>query len=92
MNVPNVFTPNQDGNNDKFSLTSDAFLQSFNIKVFNRWGAVVFESNESGFAWDGISQRGDECDTGTYFYIINYLSSCSGAQQETTKGFVSLAR
>ena len=50
--IPNVFTPNGDGNNDIFYVYGPNIKQ-FNIKIFNRWGEKVFESNDQQTGWDG---------------------------------------
>lgn len=50
--VPNAFTPNGDNLNDFFSV-EEIGVDEFNIKIFNRWGALIFESNDKDFKWDG---------------------------------------
>ncbi len=73
LEIPNVFTPNEDGLNDFFQVKSLS-LKSFNGKVFNRWGKLVYEwtdwkSEDAG--WNGRNQgTGAEVPTGTYYYII----------------------
>lgn len=71
VNFPNVFTPNEDGHNDVFEipgLPEDMCYNRFeNIKVFNRWGKVLFESNTRDFQWDG-----ENYPPGTYYYQLQY--------------------
>lgn len=71
INFPNVFTPNDDGHNDVFEilgLPEDMCYNRFeNIKVFNRWGKVLFESNTRDFQWDG-----ENYPPGTYYYQLQY--------------------
>lgn len=68
LDLPNVFTPNNDGSNDLFevrAITGEVYT------IYNRWGQKVFDSsigNASG--WDGRTNAGQECPSGTYFYII----------------------
>ena len=78
--LANVFSPNADGINDLFRGPSDAF----EITIYNRWGAKVFNSNEK-FDWNGNSNAGESCNAGVYYYII---------QTETViyKGFLELIR
>jgi gliding motility-associated-like protein len=68
---PNVFTPNQDGKNDTFKITNlpiDNCADSFQkIQIYNRWGQLLFESNERDFEWNG----GNAPD-GSYLYYISY--------------------
>ena len=73
LEIPNVFTPNEDGLNDFFQVKSLS-LMSFSGKVFNRWGKLVYEwtdwkSEDSG--WNGRNQgTGAESPSGTYYYVI----------------------
>lgn len=80
MNV-NVFTPNNDGQNDDFSFDSLQICADFSIQIFNRWGGLVFENQDPYRPWDGGNEP-----SGTYYYIIRYR----GGGQE--KGFITLIR
>jgi len=71
--VPNVFSPNGDGVNDEFYLEQGAFDRCYDvlsIKVYNRWGQQVFESEDAQFRWDGNDENGKEMAAGTYFVIL----------------------
>ena len=71
-NTPNVFTPNNDGKNDCFSLNGlGDFKECTTIKIFDRWGKEVFSSSNSESCWDGKNKNGDEVPNGTFFYIID---------------------
>ncbi len=77
INVPNVFTPNGDGKNDVFTLGQHPDdVPSYSIGpctemfIFNRWGQKVFESMGNDITWYGRTFAGEECVTGTYFYVI----------------------
>ncbi|MCW3104086.1 MAG: hypothetical protein JWO09_2526 [Bacteroidetes bacterium] len=63
--VPNVFTPNGDGSNDVWRVSSDG-MSSFHCTIYNRWGIKIAE-------WDGIEQgwNGNGSPDGTYYYIIH---------------------
>lgn len=52
VNIPNTFTPNQDGENDVFKLYGKD-LESINFKIFSAWGELVFEGEDLTAAWDG---------------------------------------
>jgi gliding motility-associated-like protein len=71
--LPNVFTPNGDGNNDNFKLkgTSDPCYDFMAVTIFNRWGQKVFESDDSAFEWDGTHKGKGDCKTGTYYVLID---------------------
>jgi len=77
LDMPNVFTPNGDGQNDVFALgqrtgeTPASVLGACSsMQVFNRWGQKVFDSLGSNLVWTGRNFAGEECVTGTYFYSI----------------------
>ena len=73
MEIPNVFTPNDDGLNDFFQVKAVS-LKSFHGQIFNRWGKLVYEwedwrTAEAG--WNGKNQgNGGDAPSGTYFYVI----------------------
>lgn len=71
ITVPNVFTPNGDGQNEVFTLETEAVLGACtDMFIFNRWGQKVFESFAGDLVWGGRNFAGEECNTGTYFYVI----------------------
>ena len=86
--TPNAFTPNGDGNNDVFRIYGDD-IKTINLKVFNRWGELVFETNNSLSGWDG-SFKGVLQSSGVYLYesVITYLDDT----QETKNGSITLIR
>lgn len=87
--APNIFTPNDDGYNDVFKLQTDG-LKVIQMSIFNRWGQLVFETNEVNKGWDGLNLNGSSAPDGTYFYaaILEYLN---GSKQEL-KGSLTLTR
>ena len=71
--TPNVFSPNGDGVNDLFFLKKDAYdrcYDALNIRVYNRWGQLVFESEDAKFEWDGNDENGNPVSPGSYFVIL----------------------
>ena len=70
LSIPNVFTPNGDGTNDGFFITSTG-IEDFEMKIFDRWGVMVFETNSPNTAWDGHTTSGLMASDGTYYYILN---------------------
>ena len=63
--VPNCFTPNTDGRNELFkpSIRGESLIQTYEFKIFNRWGDVLFETNDINEGWYG------EVDAGEYYAI-----------------------
>lgn len=72
IEVPNVFTPNNDGVNDhlKISLAGKLY-ECIDMQIFNRWGEVMFISTGNNTTWDGRTMEGVPVPDGTYFYIIS---------------------
>ena len=69
LKIPNAFSPNGDGINDSWEIENLEQYDIKYIKVFNRWGHVVFEYWGSYFTWDG-RYKGSYLPVGTYYYIL----------------------
>jgi gliding motility-associated-like protein len=70
----NVITPNGDGLNDCFKPGFiGEFSDCYELKVYNRWGALLFESIGTGNCWDGRTKAGNLVPEGTYYYIAKVL-------------------
>ena len=68
--IPSLFTPNGDGNHDDWEIDGlDAYTDII-VKVFNRWGQLLFESSGYTDRWDG-TYNGNELPIATYYYIID---------------------
>ena len=92
LQMPNVFTPNNDGINDEFGPTGqnlDDFFQEYSLKVFDRWGTQVYSTGDYQNYWQG-RQNGEAVTTGVYYYILTYQNQC-GVTKEL-KGFIHLNR
>lgn len=72
--VPNGFTPDLDGNNDTFKIFHHAMkTETFSMSIFDRFGSLVYQSNDPDMAWDGTNLRtGNPLITGTYSYVMSY--------------------
>ena len=86
--VPNVFTPNGDGQNDNFLIDASGFT-SYHIEIYDRWGILIFTSDTSDSPWDGKNLKKQMVADGVYYYIIK--SKC-GENEQDHKGFVQLIR
>jgi gliding motility-associated-like protein len=83
LTIPNVFTPNDDGKNDRFEILCDGILPC-HTQIYNRWGKLLFESDELEVQWDG-TYNGQPVPEGTYFYLIE-------TQAKSYKGTISIIR
>lgn len=86
LEIPNIFTPNNDGKNDFFvivDLTGSCIITK--TIVYNRWGQVLFVSELPDPIWDGRNLSGDLIPDGTYYYVVEN-------EIRTLTGFVHLTR
>jgi gliding motility-associated-like protein len=90
--VPNAFTPNTDTNNDSFgvSVLDNACIEDMNLKVFDRWGKVVFSSTDPNERWDGTF-KDEELDQAVFHYILD-IKLFSESEYRLVKGNVTLIR
>lgn len=73
LTVPNVFTPNGDGTNDEFRVVYRS-IKEFHIWVYNRWGKLVYKSDDPAKGWDG-NINGRPAAAGAYYYVIRALGT-----------------
>lgn len=67
--LPNVFTPNADGTNDYFIPFPYKYVESIDLKIYDRWGVLVFETTDPAINWDGRDKStGKLCTDGVYYY------------------------
>ena len=86
--IPNAFTPNGDGVNDRVCFNTDEILE-FHIAIFNRWGERVYESDNPAECWDG-TYRGNICMPGVYTYTCHIR--CHADKENDFKGDITLIR
>lgn len=72
VNAPNIFSPNLDGFNDDFRAFSNCPILNYSIKIFDRWGAMVFSSDSIENTWDGQTPKKESLNAGLFVYIIEY--------------------
>lgn len=68
--VPNAFTPNKDGINDSWHIPALNALSKFDVRVFNRYGQIVFHTSNMNKGWNG-KYNGIDQPAGTYVYLIS---------------------
>lgn len=92
--IPNTFSPNNDGSNDVFFPRGSQLNNVQSMRVFNRWGQMIFErknfpANQPSFGWDGRVD-GKPVDVDTYLFIVEVI--CENGQVIPIKGNVTLIR
>lgn len=89
--VPNAFSPNGDGNNDKFNVLETCLIEKYKLQIFNRWGQLVFTTLSTQNSWDG-TYKGGEADAGVYYYRINAILTDKSKGEIELKGDITLIR
>lgn len=79
LQVPNVFSPNNDDVNDTFFPIEDV-ADYVTLQIWNRWGALVYESQGTFKPWDGKNKSQVPVPDGVYFYILEYNFPCVGEE------------
>jgi len=70
LSIPNALTPNGDGINDTWNIKALLIYPTCNVKIFDRYGGLVYQSVGYPKAWDG-NLNGKRLPTGVYYYLIN---------------------
>jgi gliding motility-associated-like protein len=92
IDIPEVFTPNRDGVNDKFVILKP-FGTTLNLEIFNRWGNIVYSNANYNSEWDGRGTNnfiGQDLLDGGYYY--NLKATNSNGETKIFKGFVIIQR
>lgn len=94
MFIPNAMTPDGDGLNDMFLIVPSCPVSEFNIQIFDRWGAMVFESDDLETRWNGgIDDY--YVKSGIYYYRISYrwgVKSNASLEVQLKNGYVTVLR
>lgn len=92
--LPNVFTPNNDGYIDTFYPFPYTSVEKVDMTIFNRWGNVVYETEDPNINWDGKDKNnGSQCPEGTYFYVCYvYQITLEGIVRKELNGSITLLR
>lgn len=90
MYIPNTFTPNGDGLNDVLLVRGIGLRKLNYFRVFDRWGKLVYETENLNDGWDGKGPYGKEADVATYVYVASGV--CSNGSSIEKSGNVTLVR
>jgi len=92
LQLPNAFTPNGDGANDSFIplLPDCSNLEFAEMRIYSRWGELVFHSTNNDDRWDGTNPNGAPASSDTYVFTYRYR--LEGDEEKTQKGEITLLR
>ena len=99
--IPNAFSPNGDGINDRFVITGIGDKEESKLEVFNRWGSLVYRSSGKNYdnSWDGKSTEstmvtiGADLPDGTYYYVFSVKVNVEGEiVSKEYSGYIELRR
>jgi gliding motility-associated-like protein len=86
--TPNAFTPNGDNLNDVFKIEGYA-IKDIQLRIFNQWGEMIFESADKSRGWDG-TYKGKLQPSGVYMYVCSMI--LTDGSKVVKKGSVNLVR
>lgn len=91
--LPNIFTPGTDGMNDEFKpFAGWRYVERVDMKVFNRWGDLVYETTDPDLGWDG-TKDGSLFPNTAYFYVCTvYEITLEGIKERVLKGTITIQR
>lgn len=89
--VPNAFTPNADGTNDRFTPLFGCPPIDYQMRIFDRWGNLIFETNDANKGWDGNAHDGIPAQMDTYVWKIS-VRYYEGEKKQELIGHVALIR
>ncbi|MFT7345525.1 MAG: gliding motility-associated-like protein [Lentimonas sp.] len=89
--VPNAFTPDNNEYNNSFNAVSYLNAEEWHLRIYNRWGQLVFESFDQNKNWDGTFE-GELLKPDVFIYIIELTACGQEDKYRTLKGHVSLIR
>jgi gliding motility-associated-like protein len=92
--MPNTFTPNNDGRNDRFWPIAEGVNQVNKFLIYSRWGELVYEAynfppNDPAYGWDGRSKQ-QEVQPDAFIYFLE--TKCSNGETFFVKGVISVVR
>ena len=94
ISAPTAFSPNFDGLNDRFWLvcSNSEQVSDFEIYIYNKWGQLIYMSNDMGDGWDGTF-NGSPCQMDVYTYFMSYAASgLKGIESKMIVGTFALIR
>lgn len=83
VHIPNAFKINGINNTFKPYFVFWSNISSFNMKIFNRWGIQIFETNDPFLGWNGMNNKGEMSDEDSYMYVISYVGNDNKTQTKT---------
>jgi gliding motility-associated-like protein len=88
--LPNVFTPNGDGMNDIFRPSNYAFVEKVDMKIYNRWGVLVYQTEDPDINWDGKRMNTNQIvPPGVYYYVCDVFENrLTGLEIRSLSGFI----
>jgi gliding motility-associated-like protein len=93
LKFPNYISLNNDGINDFFEPIKIHQINKIELKIYNRWGVLLYQTNELPIQWDGTySLNSRKVSAGVYYYVCTYYyTSLNGEISEKINGFIQIS-
>ena len=79
VSIPNCFTPDGDGTNDRFTISSSGY-DALKCAIYSRHGEVIYRFEGLGGSWDGHSHAGTKVSPGVYFVFVELTDSAGNIE------------
>jgi gliding motility-associated-like protein len=89
IHIPTGFSPNEDGNNDTYTIIVGKDVLSFSFSLYDRWGNRIFVASDKGFEWDGTF-NGQPLNAGVYPYVLEAIYD--NGEGELRSGNITLVK
>jgi gliding motility-associated-like protein len=91
--LPNIFTPDDNNQNELFIPGPHSFVDKVDMKIYNRWGKLIFQTEDPDIKWDGRDMDSKKMvPLGVYYYICDvYEPRLTGIEKRSITGFVHVA-
>lgn len=92
--LPNIFSPNNDNANDLYKAIKVRQIKEIDLNIFDRWGNLVYKTNDPYFKWDGTSLLTKQLvSEGTFFYFCDVFEPrLTGVKKRSLKGYLQVVR
>jgi len=88
--IPNIITPNGDNKNDYFIIDNLEHHPNTKIMIYNRWGRVVYKTDDYKNNWNGVNMSGNKVSAGTYYYVLELVDASQCENGIPCNGFITV--
>ena len=81
LNIPSLYTIKEDNTIDLFRIEFACPPEEFEYAIYNRWGSLIYKTDDAKFIWSGENEDGDPVQEGDYFWVLKYTFNGSNVSK-----------